>query len=90
MAKSTIYQADCVAKMKKLPAESFDFVFADPPYHLSNGGFSVKSGKQVSVHKGDWDKSAGLDEDLKFHLEWIEQAQRLLKPNGTILSLIHI
>ena len=71
--------------MKKLPAESFDFVFADPPYHLSNGGFSVQSGKRVAVHKGDWDKSAGLDEDLKFHLEWIEQSQRLLKPNGTIM-----
>lgn len=85
MVSSKVYQADCVAKMKKLPAESFDFVFADPPYHLSNGGFSVKSGKQVSVHKGDWDKSAGLDEDLKFHLEWIQQAQRLLKPNGTIM-----
>ena len=31
----------------------FDMVFADPPYFLSNGGFSVQAGKCVSVNKGD-------------------------------------
>lgn len=82
---SSIRQGECVAVMKRMKAESIDFIFADPPYHLSNGGFSVKSGKQVSVHKGDWDKSQGLDEDMHFHLEWIEQARRVLKPNGTIM-----
>ena len=82
---SLIRHGDCVAVMKRMKAESIDFIFADPPYHLSNGGFSVKSGKQVSVHKGDWDKSQGLDEDMNFHLEWIEQARRVLKPNGTIM-----
>jgi site-specific DNA-methyltransferase (adenine-specific) len=80
-----VSQGDCVAKMKRMKADSIDFIFADPPYHLSNGGFSVKSGKQVSVHKGDWDKSRGLDDDMKFHLDWIEQAKRVLKPNGTIM-----
>ena len=80
-----VSQGDCVAKMKRMRADSIDFIFADPPYHLSNGGFSVKSGKQVSVHKGDWDKSRGLDDDMKFHLDWIEQAKRVLKPDGTIM-----
>lgn len=84
MAKP-VSQGECVAKMKRMRADSIDFIFADPPYHLSNGGFSVKSGKQVSVHKGDWDMSQGLDEDMKFHLDWIEQARRVLKPNGTIM-----
>jgi len=31
-----------------------------PSYFLSNGGISVQSGKQVSVNKGDWDKSKGF------------------------------
>lgn len=38
-------------------------IFADPPYFLSNGGISVQSGKQVSVNKGDWDKSKGFEKD---------------------------
>ncbi len=32
-------------------------IFADPPYHLSNDGISIQSGKVVSVNKGQWDKS---------------------------------
>ena len=69
----------------KLPEESFDFIFADPPYHLSNGGFSVASGKQISVNKGDWDKSGGIEMDFNFHLEWIGCARRLLKKDGTMM-----
>jgi DNA modification methylase len=35
---------------------SFDLVFADPPYFLSNGGITCHAGRMVSVNKGDWDK----------------------------------
>lgn len=85
MAKAEVRLGDCIELMKSMKAESIDFIFADPPYHLSNGGFSVKSGKQVAVHKGDWDKSQGLDFDMTFHLDWMREAQRLLKPNGTLM-----
>lgn len=37
--------------------ETFDMVFADPPYFLSNGGLSISNGKIVSVNKGTWDES---------------------------------
>ena len=70
--------------MKTLKPGSVDFIFADPPYLLSNGGLSVKSGKQVSVDKGSWDKSKGFDEDMDFHLAWISAARELLTENGTI------
>jgi site-specific DNA-methyltransferase (adenine-specific) len=59
-------------------------VFADPPYNLSNGGFTVHAGRRVSVHKGDWDKSNGLKSDFNFHLNWIAECLRVLKPGGTI------
>ena len=42
-------------------------IFADPPYFLSNGGISVQSGKQVSVNKGEWDKSQGFEKDNEFN-----------------------
>jgi site-specific DNA-methyltransferase (adenine-specific) len=79
-----LYLGDSIELMNQFPPEHFDMIFADPPYNLSNGGFTVHAGKRVSVHKGDWDKSKGLEEDLYFHMKWIEACKRVLKPNGTI------
>ncbi|OGZ14384.1 MAG: DNA methylase N-4 [Candidatus Lloydbacteria bacterium RIFCSPLOWO2_02_FULL_54_12] len=79
-----LYQANCLDILAKLSENSVDMIFADPPYLLSNGGFSVHAGKRVSVHKGDWDKSNGVKKDFEFHLKWIEAARRVLKPSGTI------
>ncbi|MFA5413528.1 MAG: site-specific DNA-methyltransferase [Patescibacteria group bacterium] len=59
-------------------------IFADPPYLLSNGGFTVHAGRRVSVNKGEWDKSNGPQKDFEFHREWIQAAKRVLKPQGTI------
>lgn len=55
-----LYHADCLEFLKKLPDNSIDMIFADPPYNLSNGGFTVHAGRRVSVNKGEWDKSNGL------------------------------
>jgi len=79
-----LIHGDAVAEMRKLPAESIDLIFADPPYFLSNDGLSVKSGRQVSVNKGRWDRSKGFVQDYDFHHDWISECQRILKPNGTI------
>ena len=62
----------------------FDMIFADPPYFLSNGGISVQSGKQVSVDKGDWDKSQGFDKDNDFNRQWLSLCRNKLTDNGTI------
>jgi site-specific DNA-methyltransferase (adenine-specific) len=70
--------------LNALPEKSVDMVFADPPYNLSNDGFTVHAGKRVSVNKGDWDKSAGPEKDFQFHLTWIRACKRVLKENGTI------
>lgn len=79
-----LYHDDCLKILADLPEDSVDMIFADPPYNLSNGGFSVQAGKRVSVNKGEWDKSKGLKKDWEFHLEWIEATKRVLKPHGTI------
>lgn len=79
-----LYNSDCLNILKQLPENSVDMVFADPPYLLSNGGFSVHAGRRVSVNKGEWDKSNGLKKDFEFHLEWIQAVKRILKPSGTL------
>ena len=52
-----LYYANCLDVLSGLPENSVDMIFADPPYMLSNGGFTVHAGKRVSVNKGEWDKS---------------------------------
>ena len=79
-----LIHADVLVALKEIPNESVDFIFADPPYFLSNDGFTVKSGKAVSVNKGAWDKSFGFDSEMEFHEAWISECLRVLKPNGTI------
>ena len=82
--KFKLYQANCLDILAELPENSVDMIFADPPYLLSNGGFTVHAGKRVSVNKGEWDKSNGFKKDFDFHLNWIKACKRILKPQGTI------
>ena len=79
-----VYLADCVDLMKIIPSGSVDVVFADPPYRLSRGGVTVKSGRLASVDKGAWDRSMGFVDDHRFSVRWLEEAHRILKPEGTI------
>ena len=79
-----IYLGDVLEVLSKIPEQSIDLIFADPPYNLSNDGFTCHAGKRVSVNKGEWDKSKGIEEDFNFHYKWIEACKRVLKPNGTL------
>jgi len=79
-----LYNGDSIAMLAQLPENSVDMIFADPPYNLSNGGFTVHAGKMVSVDKGDWDKSKGFEDDYEFHHRWMSAAHRVLKPEGTL------
>ncbi len=79
-----LYHADCLEVLSQLPENSIDMIFADPPYNLSNNGFSVHAGRRVSVNKGEWDKSKGFKNDYEFHFKWLEACKRVLKPQGTL------
>ena len=81
---AVIFNGDCLEVLSSIPENSIDMVFADPPYMLSNGGFTCQSGKTANVNKGKWDKSNGFEEDAVFHNEWISACRRVLKPEGTI------
>lgn len=60
-----------------------DFVFADPPYFLSNNGLTVQNGKIVSVNKGNWDKLNDLSRD-KFNYSWLEKVRTVMNKGATI------
>jgi site-specific DNA-methyltransferase (adenine-specific) len=79
-----LYKNDCLKILEQLPENSVDMIFADPPYFLSNGGFTCNGGKMVSVDKGKWDATNGLKKDFEFHLAWLKACHRVLKPEGTV------
>lgn len=79
----TLLKGDCIELLNSFEFK-FDMIFADPPYHLSNDGISVQSGRMVSVNKGVWDKSHGIDADYNFDKEWLSVCRNKLKDDGTI------
>ena len=79
-----LHTGNCLDILKEYKENSFDCIFADPPYNLSNNGFTCHSGKRASVNKGKWDISNGIEKDFEFSKSWIEECKRVLKPTGTI------
>ena len=79
-----LHEGDCRSVMRNDSLGQFDMVFADPPYFLSNGGFSVHAGKCVSVDKGAWDKSSGFHEDAEFTYSWLRACRDLMSEKATI------
>ena len=84
MKNYRLYHDDCLKILETIPENTFDMIFADPPYMLSNGGITCQNGKVVSVNKGKWDESQGFEQDFKFHKKWLSACKRVLKKNGTL------
>ncbi|MGN6057338.1 MAG: site-specific DNA-methyltransferase [Sphingomicrobium sp.] len=80
-----ILEGDCIAEMARLPDRSIDMIFADPPYNLQLGGDLFRpEGSRVDAVDDDWDKFDSLAAYDDFTRDWLEQARRVLKDDGTI------
>lgn len=62
---------DAIDGLKSLADESIDLIVTDPPYNLSKD-------------YGKTNDNLSFDNYLKFSFEWLSEAKRVLKPNGTI------
>ena len=80
-----ILQGDCIAEMARLPDKSVDMIFADPPYNLQLGGDLFRpEGGRVDAVDDDWDKFDSLAIYDDFTRDWLHEARRILKDDGTI------
>jgi len=80
-----ILKGDCIEIMRGLPDASIDMIFADPPYNLQLGGDLARpDGSHVDAVTNDWDKFSSFATYDKFTREWLGEARRLLKPDGSI------
>lgn len=82
--QSRLVCGDSFGVLPLLPDGCIDCVWTDPPYFLSNGGFTLSAGRPASVNKGAWDKSQGQAGDYQFHHRWLSECYRVLKPTGAI------
>ncbi len=82
---NVILEGDCVTEMARLPDKSVDMIFADPPYNLQLGGDLFRpEGSRVDAVDDEWDKFESLTSYDNFTRDWLEQARRILKDDGTI------
>jgi modification methylase len=76
---------DCVAELSKLPAESADLVFADPPYNLQlQGDLKRPDDSRVDAVDDDWDKFSSFSAYDDFTRAWLLACRRVMKPNATL------
>ena len=82
---NSIIKGDCVAALEKLPENSVDAIFADPPYNLQlEGDLHRPDQSKVDAVDDDWDKFSNFQAYDAFTRAWLLAARRVLKPNGTI------
>ena len=85
-----LLQGDCIEEMQKLPDQSIDVVFADPPYFLQldkgNAAHNLKRPNDSAVVGVEeaWDQFRDFDAYDQFSRRWLSEARRLLKPDGTL------
>lgn len=83
--KNKILAGDCIANMKKIPKESVDMIFADPPYNLQLGGeLHRPNNTLVDACDDHWDQFSDLKAYDDFTRQWMSAARDLLKPDGTM------
>jgi modification methylase len=83
--QARILVGDCAAEMAKLPADSVDLVFADPPYNLQLASdLKRPDDSKVDAVDDDWDKFASFSAYDTFTREWLTACKRVMKPAATI------
>ena len=71
---SQLIKGDSIAELRKLPAGSIDFCFADPPYNLD---------KRYDI----WDDALDVNNYHNWCSDWIREMARVVRPGGTCAVL---
>ena len=80
-----IINGDSLKELKKIPNESFDLVFADPPYNLQlRKKLTRPDRSKVNAVNDKWDKFKNFKKYDEFCLSWLKECKRILKKNGSL------
>jgi len=82
---NVIYGGDCIAAMNRLPENSVDLIFADPPYNLQLGGeLHRPDNSRVDGVDDAWDRFDNFAAYDDFTKRWLVAARRILKDTGSL------
>ena len=80
-----IILGNCIEKMLDFPENSFDLIFADPPYNLQlEKTLNRPDYSKVNGVKENWDKFKSFGDYDKFTYNWLNATKRVLKENGSL------
>ncbi len=80
-----IIKGDCIENLKKLPDESVDLIFADPPYFMqTEGELHRTNGAKFQGVEDEWDKFSDYREYDEFCTAWLKECKRVMKKNSSI------
>ncbi|MBQ3828981.1 MAG: site-specific DNA-methyltransferase [Aeriscardovia sp.] len=80
-----IIEGNCIDEIKKMPAESVDLVFADPPYFMQTDGILRRTnGTKFAGVEDEWDKFDDYAEYDDFTTKWLIECKRVMKKNASI------
>ena len=84
--KNKIICGESVEELKKIPSESFDVIFADPPYNLQLKDTLYRPDQTtVEAVTNDWDKFDTYQSYDEFCLKWLMESKRVLKDGGVVV-----
>ena len=85
LRRSWVVQGDCRSVLADLPDQSFDLIFADPPYFLQlQKELRRPNNTVVEGVDDDWDQFSDFAEYDRFTREWLGECRRVLKDTGTL------
>jgi len=83
--KNKIINGDSLEELKKIPRETFDLIFADPPYNLQlKSELTRPDRSKVSAVNDKWDQFENFKKYDDFTNEWLSECKRILKKDGAI------
>jgi len=85
--QNKVIVGDTFEVLRKMPAESVDLVFIDPPYFLQLPKKKLlrwKVGTVVDAVSDEWDKFSSFEEYDAFCARLLTEVRRVMKPNATI------
>lgn len=85
MQTNIIIQGNCIEKMKDIPENSIDLIFADPPYWMRVEGELLRpEGSIFDGCQDEWDNAFNTNNDYNvFTRKWLSEVRRILKDKGS-------
>lgn len=82
---NAIIAADVLEVLPRMPAQTFDMVFADPPYNLQLENELYRPNRtKVDAVDDEWDQFDSFDSYDAFTAQWLSEVRRVMKPTATL------